>query len=461
MRENDICNLTEGVIWKKFLLFFLPIAGGTLFQQLYNTVDAVVVGKFVGTEALAAVGGSASQVVAVFIGFFVALSGGTAVVIAQLYGARNREAVSLASHSAIAFSILTGIALTAAGMAAAPALLRLMHTPADTMADSITYLQIYFSGTLFVMLFNMGSSILRAVGDSRRPLIYLAVCFGCNIALDLILVLVFRLGVKGVALATVASQALSTVLVMVQLCRTREPYRIELRRLRIAPAVMGQMLRIGVPAGLQATMYNFSNLIVQVAVNSLGTVIVAAWTMTGKLDGVFWALSNALGTAVMSFVGQNFGAGKLERVKQSTRVSMGISMGITAVLVVLLLSAGRWCLFLFSNDQRVIAATWRIMTYFVPFYFIWTLVEVLSGVLRGVGDAIVPVIITGLGICALRLVWVGTVFVRFHTPLGISLCYPVSWLITASALVIYYRRGRWMTLSPAGTPNPAARQSAQ
>lgn len=449
--ENQY-DLTQGVIWKKLLLFFLPIAVGTLFQQLYNTVDAVVVGQFVGTGALAAVGGSAAQIIALFIGFFVALSGGATVIIAQLFGAGDRESISRASHSAVAFSLTAGAVLTVIGILITPAALRAMNTPADTMADSVVYLRVYFCGTVFVMLYNMGSSILRAVGDSRRPLYYLIACCVCNIVLDLTFVAGLGMAVFGVALATALSQLLSAVLVLAQLCRTQEAYRITLAKIRFHGLETRRMLRIGVPSGLQSTMYNLSNLIIQVAVNSLGTTVVAAWTMTSKVDGIYWALSSALGTAVMSFVGQNFGAGKTDRIKKSVRVSMGVFMAVTAVLVGVLMTSGRWLLHLFTADESVIACTWQMMTCFIPYYFIWTFIEVISGVLRGVGDAVVPVVITGIGICAVRIVWVFTVFVRFHTVVGISLCYPVSWLITAVALTAYYRRGRWLELKPAGSP---------
>lgn len=450
-------DLTEGSIWRKLLWFFLPIAAGTLFQQLYNTVDAVVVGRFVGTEALAAVGGSAAQVISLFIGFFVALTGGAGAVIAQLYGASRRGAVEDAAHSAIAFSILVGLAVTALGIPLTPLVLRWMRTPPDTMAGAVGYLRVYFSGTLFVMLFNMGSSILRAAGDSRRPLYYLIASCVANIVLDLVFVLALRMGVLGVALATVLSQLLSAALVLRRLVHTEEAYRIDLRRLRMHKPIMRRMLAIGIPAGLQSSMFALSNLIIQVAVNSLGTVVVAAWTMTGKVDGVYWAVSGVLGTAVTSFVGQNFGAGRKDRIKKSIRISLGLFMAVTLVMEGLLLLFGRFGLGLFTADQAVAAYTWRILTYFVPYYFIWTFIEVISGMLRGVGDAVVPVVITGLGICALRLVWVATVFQKVHTVLGLSLCYPASWLITAAALSVYYLRGHWTTLKPADAAVPAVK----
>jgi len=446
-------DLTQGVIWKKLLAFYFPIVVGTLFQQLYNAVDAVVVGRFIGTEALAAVGGSAAQIIAVSTGFFVALAGGAAVVIAQQFGARDREGISNASGSSIAFSLLFGAAVTGIGVAVSPAVLRIMKTPADTMAASDLYLRIYFCGTIFVMLFNMGSSILRAVGDSSSPLWYLVASCVCNIVLDVTFVAVLNMGVAGVAIATVISQFLSAFLVLLRLCRTREAYRISLRRLRIHRGVMGSMLRLGIPSGLESSMYNLSNLIIQIAVNSLGTSVVAAWTMTGKLDGLYWAVSSAFSTAVMSFVGQNYGAGRMDRIKENIRVSFALFMALTAALVALLMGFGREGLRLFSSDAVTIGYAWQMMKYFVPYYFIWTFIAIISGTLRGTGNVVVPVVITGIGICALRLVWIATVFVRFHTVAGVCLCYPASWFVTAVAMTIYYLRGKWQRRAPA----PSAR----
>ena len=448
-------DLTEGAIWEKLLVFFLPIAAGTLFQQLYNTADSSVVGKFVGTGALASVGGSTAQIIALVIGFFVALSGGAAVIIAQMCGAGGKERIARASQSAMTFSLLMGLVLTVLGVWLTPSLLRWMGTTADTLEGSTLYLRIYFCGTVFNLLFNMGSSILRAMGDSRRPFYYLIASCISNIILDLVLVVGCQWGVAGVAVATVLSQLLSMVLVLWQMCRTREPYRISLCRPGIDRGIMARMLRIGIPAGLQASMYSMSNLIVQVGVNTLGTTVVAAWTMTSKVDGIYWAMSNALGTAMMSFVGQNFGAARLDRVRKSVRVGLTLFTVLTAVLVAALLAVGRFGLHWFSDDQEVIAYTWEMLTYFVPYYFVWTSIEVISGMLRGVGDALAPVAITSVGVCVLRIVWVATVFARFHTVRGISLCYPVSWFVTAVAMVAYYRSGHWMR--PHGEPKQLRR----
>ena len=442
-------DLTQGSIGKKLMLFFLPIVVGTIFQQLYNTVDAMVVGRFVGKEALAAVGGSASQVINLCIGFFVALTGGASAVIAQLMGGRRAKLVSEAVHSALAFSILMGLAFTIVVVPFAPTILDLMGTPADTMVQSVEYLRVYFMGTVFVLLFNMGSSILRAVGDSRRPLYYLIICCVCNIVLDVLFVVGFHMGAVGAAWATVISQFFSTVLVLLQLCRAQEAYQVRLRELRIYGGVTKAMLRIGVPSGLQESMYNLANLILQVAVNSLGTVAVAAWSITMKVDGIYAAVSNALGVAVMSFAGQNFGAGKNDRVKQTFRVSMKIFLLLTVVMEGVILALGRWGLWIFTDDPAVVQSTWKALLILVPFYIVWTLIEGISGVLRGVGDAIAPFTMTFIGVCVVRVLWVGTVFPKMQNVECLAISFSVSWCVTALVMSIYYLRGKWLERKPA------------
>ena len=437
-------DLTHGSISRKLIFFFLPIAAGTIFQQLYNTVDAMVVGRFVGKEALAAVGGSAAQVIALCIGFFVALTGGASAVIAQLMGARKHQDVSWAVHSALAFSILAGIVLSLVGVPLTPTLLRWMQTPPDTMEQSVVYLRVYLAGTVFVLLFNMGSSILRAVGDSRHPFYYLVACCFCNIALDLIFVVGMDMGVAGAAWATVLSQLLSTVLVMQRLCRTREVYHVDLRELKIHPHVTRRMLEIGIPSGLQESMYNVSNLILQIAINSLGTVAVAGWSVAAKIDGIYVALSSALGVSVMSFAGQNFGAGNYDRVRRTFRSSMWIYQPLTLAIGAGLLWMSEHALFIFTDDPAVMETTRQIMWMLVPFYVVWNIIEGVGGILRGVGDAIAPFLITCVGVCVIRLGWVIFVFPQWQNLVGLLLCWPLSWVITAIAMLIYYKRGKWL-----------------
>ena len=440
----DRKDLTQGVVWKKLLVFFLPIAAGTCIQQLYNAVDGLIVGRFVGTIALAAVGGSSAQIINLLIGFFVATTAGASVVIAQVYGAGRDEDVRLAAGNALAVFALLGLVLSAFGLIATPAMLRLLRTPEDTMEASVLYLRIYFLGVPFVLLLNMESNMLRSVGDSFSPFLYMVAGCITNIVLDAVFVLVFHWGVAGVAIATVLAQVLNMGLLTWKLLRTKESYRLSFRELKLKGVYLRNMMRLGIPSGLQSSMYAVSNMIIQVGVNSLGTIVVASWAMSGKTDGIFWAVSNALGAAITSFIGQNLGAGRQDRVKLCVKQGLILSFGITVSLSTLILLLGRPLLHILTEDQAVIDTTYQIMTYFVPFYFTWTLIEVLSAVLRGAGDAVRPVVIIGLGICLLRILWILTLFQWFHTLLVLSLCYVVSWVVTSIAMTVYYRKGRWM-----------------
>lgn len=280
---NSVKNdLTEGSIGRKLISFFLPIAAGTLFQQLYNAADAIVVGKFVGTIALAAVGGSAANITNLLIGFFVALSGGSTVVIAQLFGAKDEESIQKATGTAVAFCIISGIVLTVVGIIFAPFFLRVLQTPADTISEATTYLRIVFLGVTAQLLYNIEAGVFNAVGDSRSPFIYLSICCIVNIFLDLLLVAIFKMGVAGAAIATIVSQILSAVLATAKLMRSTEAYRITVKGICIDRYLLGRMLRIGIPSGLQSSMYAISNMIIQVAVNLLGTATVAAWSLTAS-----------------------------------------------------------------------------------------------------------------------------------------------------------------------------------
>ena len=440
-------DLTEGVVWKKLLIFFLPIAAGTCIQQLYNAVDGLIVGRYVGTVALAAVGGSSAQIINLLIGFFVAITAGASVVIAQVYGAGRTRDVQLATGNAIAVFSLLGLLLMAVGLIFSPALLRLLRTPEDTMADSILYLRIYFIGVPFILVLNMESNMLRSVGDSFSPFLYMVAGCLANIVLDVLFVVGFHWGTAGVAIATVLAQVLNMALLTAKLLRTPEPYRLSLRELKLKGVYLRNMLRLGIPSGLQSSMYAVSNMIIQIGVNSLGTVVVASWAMSSKTDGIFWAVSNALGAAITSFIGQNLGAGRRDRVKLCVRQGLILAGVITVFLSAFILLLGRPLLHILTEDGAVIDTTFTIMTYFVPFYFVWAVIEVLSAVLRGAGDAVRPVVIIGLGICLLRVVWIVTVFQWFHTLFILSMCYLASWLVTAVAMAIYYRKGSWMKRS--------------
>ena len=431
-------SITEGVIWQQLLFFFFPILFGTFFQQLYNTVDAVIVGQYVGTEALAAVGGTTGTLINLFVGFFVGLSSGATVTISQFFGAGQHDMVSRSVHTAVAFSLVTGLAMMGIGLVGAPFALRAMGTPEAVMDYATSYLRIYFLGIIPNLVYNMGSGILRAIGDSKRPLYFLmASCF-TNIFLDLLLVAVFHMGVAGAAIATIASQLLSAVLVMGCLMKTTDLYRLEWKMVRIDRRMLQRIIRIGLPAGMQSVMYNISNVIIQTGVNALGTDPVTAWATYGKVDGLFWMIINALGIAVTTFVGQNYGAGRLDRVRRGTGVCMGIGVFLSVTVSAVICGGGHLLIDLFTTDATVRQISLRLVRTLVPTYITYIAIEVLSGTMRGVGDTLKPLIITGVGICLVRVLWILFVLPLRPDIITAGVSYPLTWSLTSIAFVLYY-----------------------
>ena len=441
-KENtaEVNQITEGVIWKQLLLFFFPILFGTLFQQIYNTADTVVVGRFVGKEALAAVGGSSSMIVNLIVGFFVGLCSGAAVVISQFYGAKDAINVRRTLHTAMIFCIAASIIVGSMGYVLSEPVLYMMKTPEEVIPDSVLYLHIYFAGTFFNLVYNMVSSILRAVGDSKRPLYVLMITCVLNIILDVVMVVFLGLGVLGVALATVSAQAVSAVLVTWFLIRTRDIYRLEIKKMEFDRHSLAMILRIGLPAGLESVMYNIANLTIQIFVNELGTDTVAAWGTLGKIDAVFWLVCNAFAIAITTFVGQNYGAGKYRRMRKSVRVCMAMAY-ITAFIVSSAIVAFAEPIYrLFTTDQTVVEIGVHMIRYLIPSYALYVVIGILSGALRGAGKVLVPMILTCGGVCLIRMIWL-FVFVTSHPGINnIMLSYPVSWVITAVLFVIYYFR---------------------
>ena len=431
-------GITEGVIWKQLLLFFFPILFGTFFQQLYNTADAVIVGRFVGKEALASVGGSTAILVNLLVGFFVGLSSGATVIISQFYGAGNRQRVSEAVHTAISFSLSCGFVMFVVGIAFSDPVLKLMGTPEEIQKQSVAYLQIYFYGIFFNLIYNMGAGILRAIGDSKRPLYFLIASCVTNIFLDLVLVVGLRMGVEGAAYATICSQMVSAILVVVTLMRADGPYRLDLKKIRINFYILLRIIQIGFPAGLQSVMYSSSNMIIQSSVNSLGTDTVAAWTAYGKIDSVFWMIINALGISITTFVGQNYGAGKMDRVRRGVYVCLGIAAIITLGLSTILYFGGGYIYLMFTTDEKVIRLGMRILHFLVPTFITYICIEIFSGALRGVGDCWVPMLMTALGVCALRVVWVIAAVPFRRDILTVVFSYPLTWSVTSILFLIYY-----------------------
>ena len=443
-QRPDVNGITEGVIWKQLLLFFFPIVLGTFFQQLYNTADAIIVGKAVGKEALAAVGGSTGTLINLLVGFFVGLASGASVIIAQLFGARRAQDVSRAVHTTIALALSSGALLTAVGLLCAGGILELMGTPQEVMAYALPYLNIYFLGMIPQLVYNIGSGVLRAVGDSRRPMLFLICAALTNIVLDILLVLGLNLGVRGAAVATVLSQVVSAVLILVSLCHAQPVYRLHFRRIRFHGDMLARIVRIGLPAGLQSVMYSLSNMIIQASVNGFGTDVMAAWTAYGKIDGLYWMMISAFGVSITTFAGQNFGARRYDRMRRSVRVCLGMAAGVTVFMTALILAVGRPMLGMFTDDAHVVETGMSIIRLIVPMWITYLCIEILSGAMRGAGDSLMPTLMTLMGVCLMRVFWVAVVVPRMHQLPVLMLSYPITWVITSCMFIVYYLRGRWL-----------------
>ena len=443
-QRPDVNGIVEGVIWKQLLLFFFPIVLGTFFQQLYNTADAIIVGKVVGKQALAAVGGTTGTLISLLVGFFVGLASGASVIISQFYGARKVEDVSRAVHTTVALALVSGALLTAVGMRFAGDILRLMGTPQEVMAYAVPYIRIYFAGMIPQLIYNIGSGILRAVGDSRRPMLFLICAAMTNIVLDVVLVIGLGLGVRGAAAATVLSQLVSAVLVMLALCSAPEVYRVSIGKVRFHGGLLRRILKIGLPAGLQSVMYSLSNVVIQASVNGFGTDVMAAWTAYGKIDGLYWMTVSAFGVAITTFAGQNFGAGRYDRMRRSIRVCLGLAAGTTVVMSALILALGRPLLGLFTDDPVVLQTGMQIIRLIVPTWIAYLCIEILSGAMRGAGDSLMPTIMTLTGVCLMRVFWVSVVVPAHHELNVLLLSYPITWVITSILFVLYDWRGGWL-----------------
>jgi len=431
-------DITEGVIWKQLLIFFFPILFGTFFQQLYNTTDAIVVGRFIGKEALSAVGGTTGTLINLLVGFFVGLSSGATVIISQYYGAKKYKDLNDAVHTAIDMAIKGGAIFMVVGILVAPIALKAMNTPDDVIKYSLIYIRIYFIGMIANMVYNIGSGILRAVGDSKRPLYFLIVSCGINILLDLLLVVVFRLGIYGVAIATVISQFVSAGLVLLVLLRTEASYQVQFHNIKLHKDKLNQIFGIGLPAGLQSTMYNIANIIIQTSINSLGTNTVAAWTAFSKIDGLFWMMMGAYGVSITTFAGQNYGANKIERVKKGVNQCLGMCMFSAVTLSMILYFSGQYLYLLFTKDVLVVEKGMEILRFMVPTYFTFVFIEILSGALRGMGNSLIPMLLTSLGVCGLRIVWIFFVVPIRPGIKTIIFSYPLSWAVTSVLFIIYY-----------------------
>ena len=438
-------NITEGVIWKQLLSFFFPILLGTFFQQMYNTVDTIIVGRFVGTQALAAVG-STGALISLLTGFFVGLSSGATVLVSQFFGADDREGVRKALHTGVGLALVLGLIISFLGLCFGPQILRMMKTPEDCLDGALIYARIFFSGAVASMIYNMGAGILRAMGDSKRPMIFLIITCFLNIFLDIFCVVVLKMGIAGAAVATVLSQAISAVLVLLVLWKLPDAYSLRLSRIRVYPVLLRRILQVGIPAGLQFVTFDLANLLIQSGINSFGSATIAAFTAYAKADMLTWMISGALGVAITTFVGQNYGAQKYDRIHKSVRICliMGITLiGSSSAVIIL---CRHFILGVFSPDPEVIRLGAWLMLWVVPFNALFVPVEVCGGAMRGAGHSALPTAITSVCVCVFRVLWLFTVVSRFHSLEVLMMCYPISWILADIAFVITYKRGRWLRI---------------
>ena len=435
-------DMTQGTIWKHLLAFALPLMIGNLFQQLYNTVDSIVVGQFVSKQALAAVG-STTSIINMLVGFFSGVSVGAGVIISQRFGAKDPEGVHKAVHTTISLTLIIGLIGTVVGIVLAPIMLTLMKTPQDVFVEAKAYLQIYFGGISGLMLYNMGSGILRAVGDSRRPLYFLVFSSCVNIVLDLLFVLGFHMGVEGVAYATIIAQFSSAALIYFTLYRTHDVHRFQPKKLRIYPEMVRSIIRVGLPAGLQQALTSFSTVFVQGYINSFGTNCVAGWSCYHRIDQFILLPMQSISMASTTFVGQNIGHRDLERTEKGIRTAVMLSIVVTGILIGLVVIFCAPLIKIFNDDPGVVEYGVMFIRLISPLYLIICFNQIYAGALRGAGDAKAPMFIMLFSFVVFRQLYlaIGTQFI--NTEWFVGLGYPAGWAMCSTLQLLYYYKSKW------------------
>lgn len=435
--------MTEGTIWKKILVFAVPLIIGNLLQQMYSTIDSIIVGHYVGKSALAAVGSSTS-IINLLIAFSQGASVGAGVVISQYMGARDKKSVHSAVHTAAAVAVLLGLFLTLAGVLMSGQLLVRMQTPDDVINDSTLYLRVYSAGLVFNVVYNMATGIMNAAGNSKRPLIYLGAASVTNIVLDMLFIAVGGMGVEGAAIATDVSQAVSCVLAMIYLFRVDADYRISPKDMHINGHMLSKIIKIGLPTGIQSMVISLSNIIIQSSVNSFGSTQMAGFGAYMKVDGFNILPVLSISMAVTTFVGQNYGAGRIDRVKKGAAVTVVMGLIYTALTGILLLTFSEPIMRLFTDDADIIAAGELAMKYFCPYYMLLSILNVLAGTVRGAGKSVPPMVILLFAMCVFRVLWIKLVLPHYNTIDVVYMVYPVSWVIGAALMALYTWKGKWL-----------------
>ncbi len=438
--EIDMCN---GPLLGKILLFALPLMLSGILQLLFNAADMIVVGRWAGSNALAAVG-STGSLINLLVNVFIGLSVGANVLVARYYGANQEKELSDMVHTAMLTSFICGVVLIFVGFFVAPVALTAMGTPPEVLDQAVLYIRIYFAAMPAMMVYNFGSAILRAVGDTRRPLYFLSIAGVINVILNLVFVIRFSMDVAGVALATAISQVVSAILVVVCLIRSEGPYQLRLKELRIVPHKLGMMARIGLPAGLQGAIFSISNVLIQSSVNSFGATAMAGNSAAGNLEGFVYTAMNSLHQTAISFVGQNFGAKKYKRIGKISILCLGIVTVVGLVMGIGLYFVSPLLLQLYATEQEVIAYGIRRLLYISCPYFLCGVMDTLVGCLRGMGRSVLPMIVSLSGACLFRVIWIYTIFAANRTMDVLYISYPISWTITSLVhlgcfLIIYHK----------------------
>ena len=438
-KRHDV-DMTQGSVFLHLLYFALPLLAGNIFQQFYNTVDIWVVGNYVSDEAFSAVG-TVTPIVNMLIGSFMGLASGAGVVISQYYGAKKFDKVQQAVHTAIAMTVILTVFFSIIGVAMTPAMLRFMKTPDEVFGESSTYLTIYFSGMVGLLFYNMGSGILRAVGDSKRPFYYLVVSATINIVLDLLFVIKFNMGVAGVAYATIIAQGISATLTLLTLLRTSSCVRLELKKIRIHLPILRQIIHVGIPAALQMAVTAFSNVFVQSYINQFGSDAMGGWTAYTKIDQLIFLPMQSLALSATTFVGQNLGDGKAERAKKGVRTSFLMAVCVTIVVSTCVILAAPHLVILFNDKPEVVEYGALFLRRLTPFYVLCCVNQIYSGALRGAGNSRVPMIIMLSSFVVFRQCYLYVVsnFIS-NTILPLAMGYPAGWLVCSTMTLIYYHK---------------------
>lgn len=435
--------MTEGPIWKRMILFAIPLFLGNLFQQLYNTADSLIVGNFLGSDALAAVSSSGSLIF-LMVGFFNGISLGAGVVIARYFGAREKEKVQDAIHTTVAFGIVAGILLTAIGLIMTPTFLRWMGTPADVLKNSVLYFRIYFLGSIAFVLYNIFVGILQSVGDSRHPLIYLIISSVTNVVLDLLFIGVFRFGVGSAAVATILSQFLSAILCLIHLMRCKEDYQIHLKKIRFDFPMLKLIISNGLPSGFQNSIISFANVIVQSNINSFGKMAVAGCGAYSRIEGFGFLPITCFALSLTTFISQNLGARQYERAKKGAKFGVLCSITMAEIVGIIIFFTAPYLVAAFNNDPQVVAFGTAQARTITLFYFLLAFSHCIAGILRGAGKSTIPMFVMLICWCIIRVSYI-TVAVRIIPDIKVIFwAYPITWTLSSILFIIYYFKADWI-----------------